>query len=81
LEQDPSHSLGIKEVVGMKLRRKQTATVVPTLNEEALHDRIEKKAYERYLDRGQLDGYDLDDWLEAEQLVLAELGEESGEKD
>jgi hypothetical protein len=68
-------------VVSVKLRRKQTATVAPTLNEEALHDRVAKKAYERYLDRGQLDGYDLDDWLEAEQLILAELGAEAGEMD
>ncbi|MBI3622447.1 MAG: DUF2934 domain-containing protein [Nitrospirae bacterium] len=65
----------------MKLRRKQAATVAPTLNGEALRDRIARKAYERYLDRGQLDGYDLDDWLEAEQLILAELGAEAGEMD
>jgi hypothetical protein len=65
----------------MKLRKKKAATAVPVLNGEELRHRIEKKAYERYLDRGQLDGYDLDDWLEAEQLVLAELGDEAGEKD
>jgi len=60
-----------------------TATAQPTaaLKGEALQRRIAIKAYERYLDRGQLDGYDLDDWLAAEGLVLAELGDEAGEKD
>jgi len=65
----------------MKLKKKPAATAAATLNGEALRHQIEKKAYERYLDRGQLDGYDLDDWLEAEQLVLAELGDEAGEMD
>jgi len=65
----------------MRLRRKQAATIAPTLDGEELRHQIAKKAYERYLDRGQLDGYDLDDWLEAEQLILAELGAEAGEMD
>jgi len=60
---------------------KKSRAAVPALNGEELHERITKKAYERYLDRGQLDGYDLEDWLEAERLVLAELGTEAGEMD
>lgn len=51
------------------------------LNGELLQRRIAEKAYERYLDRGQLDGYDMDDWLTAEQLILADLGTEAGEMD
>ena len=66
----------------MKVGKKKSAsTAASTIDQEEWRERIAKKAYERYLDRGQLDGYDLDDWLEAEQLVLAELGEEAGERD
>lgn len=66
--------------MGMKKKGAGAATPVVE-NEEELQKRIAIKAYERYLDRGQLDGYDLKDWLEAEMLVLGELGEEAGEKD
>jgi len=65
----------------MKADKKKTPAATATLDGDELRERVAKKAYERYLDRGQLDGYDLDDWLEAEQLVLAELGDEAGEKD
>jgi Protein of unknown function (DUF2934) len=61
-------------------RKSTTKSAVATrsaaaLNEAALQQQIAQKAYERYLDRGQIDGYDKEDWLAAEQLVLAELGE------
>jgi hypothetical protein len=61
-------------------RKSMTKSAVATrsavaLKEAALQQQIAKKAYERYLDRGQIDGYDKEDWLAAEQLVLAELGE------
>ncbi len=65
----------------MNTGNKSATIAAPTLNGEELRQRIAKKAYERYLDRGQLDGYDLDDWVEAEQLVLADLGTEAGEMD
>jgi hypothetical protein len=38
--------------------------VVPT--PEANHEEVEVRAYFRYLDRGCVDGWDLDDWLAAE---------------
>ena len=65
----------------MKVKRTSATIAVPTPDVEELRRRIAMKAYERYLDRGQLDGYDLDDWLGAEELVLAELGVEAGEMD
>lgn len=40
----------------------------------ALNQRIAQKAYELYLNRGQIDGYDVQDWLEAEKLVMSEMG-------
>lgn len=35
--------------------------------------RISEKAYELYQKRGCVDGYDQDDWFEAERLVTEEL--------
>jgi len=39
-------------------------TQAPT--SEPDHDAIERLAYFRYLDRGRVDGFALDDWLAAE---------------
>ncbi len=36
-----------------------------------LHNEIKKVAYELYEKRGKAEGYDLDDWLEAEGIVIA----------
>ena len=33
------------------------------------YDEIAEAAYQRYLSRGGLDGYDLDDWIEAERQL------------
>ena len=35
-----------------------------------LHQHISRLAYQFYLCRGKIDGYDLDDWLMAERSVL-----------
>jgi hypothetical protein len=45
-----------------------------SFRDRALSERIAQKAYELYLKRGQIDGYDVQDWLEAEKLVMAEMG-------
>jgi hypothetical protein len=44
------------------------------IRDRALNERISQKAYELYLQRGQIHGYDLQDWLEAEKWVMAEMG-------
>ena len=36
-----------------------------------LYDAVSKIAYELHEKRGRQHGYDLDDWLEAEKIVLA----------
>ena len=46
---------------------------------EDIRTRIEKLAYERYQQRGQQDGYDHEDWLEAERIVQAESAPPAGE--
>ena len=37
---------------------------------KALHDEIERVAYEFYETRGRAHGYDLDDWFMAEKIVM-----------
>ena len=48
-----------------------------TMGDEVLRQRIAEKAYELYEKRGQSHGQDLDDWLEAERLVLSEIESET----
>lgn len=44
-----------------------------SLNDNEARRRIAEKAYELYERRGFCHGCDLDDWLEAERLLLAEI--------
>lgn len=53
----------IKEELGLNENRQ--ALCCPIHKEDA----IRQKAYEIYVQRGCLNGHDLDDWLEAERLV------------
>ena len=39
-------------------------------NTEALQDEIARRAYELYEARGYVDGFDVDDWLQAEQDIV-----------
>jgi len=48
--------------------------------DELRRRRIAEKAHELYQCRGCCHGGDLDDWLEAEQLVLSEMESQSPEK-
>lgn len=41
--------------------------------DKTLRDEIERRAYQRFCDRGCQSGSDLDDWLAAELEVLAEI--------
>jgi len=38
-------------------------------------DAVARRAYERYVARGCEDGYDLDDWLQAEEEIRSETGQ------
>ncbi len=42
-------------------------------NEDAIQERIAARAYELYLQRGQVQGHNMDDWLEAERQVVTRL--------
>lgn len=39
-------------------------------NTEALQDEIARRAYELYEARGYVDGFDIEDWLQAEQDIV-----------
>ncbi|OGX27802.1 MAG: hypothetical protein A2705_05105 [Omnitrophica WOR_2 bacterium RIFCSPHIGHO2_01_FULL_52_10] len=43
------------------------------INSPEIRQRVEKKAYELYEQRGYTTGNDLQDWLDAEQIVVREL--------
>lgn len=47
----------------------------PGLTGEEVRRKIALKAYQLFEKRGCVDGRDLDDWLEAERLVLAQIGQ------
>jgi hypothetical protein len=44
------------------------------LTERDLSEEIAKVAYDLYKKRGMGDGYDFDDWVKAERIVLEEYG-------
>ncbi len=44
-------------------------------------DRVAKKAYELYVNRGRLDGHDIGDWLDAERSVAEEINGEPESQD
>lgn len=45
----------------------------PPIDDETLRQRIEERAYFKYCERGCMPGEEWDDWLVAEQEVLAEV--------
>lgn len=60
-------------------QKKGTRSAAPTASAEidavALRQETELRAYYRYCERGCAPGADVDDWLAAEQELLAERGE------
>jgi len=42
---------------------------------DSMWERISKKAFELWQDRGYRDGHDLEDWLDAEAIVMEEIHE------
>jgi Protein of unknown function (DUF2934) len=54
-------------------RASQPSSVAPAESPPS-RDEVQKRAYERYLERGGSDGADLDDWLEAERELEAARG-------
>ncbi|MHB8173576.1 MAG: DUF2934 domain-containing protein [Nitrospirota bacterium] len=49
-------------------------------NTEDLYDAVAKAAYDLYEKRGRAHGYHLEDWLEAEKIVMKKYAGEIGQK-
>jgi hypothetical protein len=57
------------------------AVMTPEPLEEAeIRQWIAEKAYDLYMKRGGIQGYDVEDWLEAERRVLEEVKPRTGPK-
>jgi len=68
------------EIVNEVLKRRRTGTIGPEKHERekgvkanVYEQRVEKKAYEIYENRGCQGGHDCEDWLEAEKIIEAEM--------
>jgi hypothetical protein len=57
----------IAEVIPMPLPASAKETLLDVL---PLEERIRRRAYELYVERGNESGSELDDWLQAEEEVL-----------
>jgi len=60
--------------------RGRTGTVGALDQGEALRQRILEKAYDLFVERGRVHGRDLEDWLEAERLILRAPRSRSAER-
>lgn len=70
---DAAENYSSESTVGNQSARKgRAAAAAPLEAGPSLDERIARKAYELYEQRGRSHGHELDDWLEAEHLVRAE---------
>jgi outer membrane protein TolC len=51
-------------------RTQQPAFTLVSATAADLQEQIERRAYELYEQRGRIHGFDIDDWLQAENEVL-----------
>jgi hypothetical protein len=56
----------------MRSERRGGTPKTQARNPVLAHEEIAGRAYQRYLDRGSTDGYDIDDWLAAERELARE---------
>ena len=66
----------VKPPVKKKPSRRSPLAASPQSIElpDGMRERISKKAYELWQERGYRDGQDFKDWLDAEALVMEEIG-------
>ena len=64
----------IKSLTTRAVKTEQNISSIAMLfSPEEIHQLVEKKAYEIFEQRGYVHGHDLDDWLQAEQIIKTEL--------
>ena len=67
----------IKQTKKMKSSMRSPLAASPQSTElpDSMRERILKKAFELWQERGYRDGHDLEDWLDAEAIVKEEIHE------
>lgn len=70
----------VKTTASEKQRSKQAPRVEPTALKpiellDGMWDRIAQKAYELWEQRGRREGHALEEWLDAEEIVMEEIHE------
>ena len=65
--------LSVKKKLSM--RSPLAASLLSIELPDGMRERISKKAFELWQERGYRDGHDLEDWLDAEALVTEEVYE------
>jgi outer membrane protein TolC len=55
------------------IERNEATLAGEKLETEELHERIAQRAYQLYETRGRVDGYDVQDWLRAEQELFSQV--------
>ena len=53
-------------------------TIPREVNMESVREKIEKKAYELFLQRGGVHGYAIEDWIKAEKEVMSGSDKNAG---
>lgn len=64
----------VKRIKPVKAVKKEIKDKKPLLSEEEIHTRISQRAYQYFTERNYEHGFDLDDWLKAEESVKKDLG-------
>jgi hypothetical protein len=66
-----------KPIKKIKLSMRNPLAASPQAIElpDGMRERISKKAFELWQDRGYRDGHDFEDWLDAEVIVMEEIHE------
>jgi len=62
-------------------RAKEPPIKTPTIESLSLEERIRRRAYELYVQRGDQSGSELDDWLQAEEEIRSARSKPSTKPD
>jgi hypothetical protein len=62
-----------------KEQKEKLNGIVPGGMDQSLQNEIALRAYELYLQRGETDGHEVEDWLRAEREVLSKQDRQDGD--
>lgn len=62
-----------------KEQKEKLNGIVPGGMDQSLQNEISLRAYELYLQRGETDGHEVEDWLRAEREVLSKQDRQDGD--